>query len=435
MKKELLIGIPMAVAMSIAVGVKNETYSANIKAEVMAYALNVRSGAGTNFPIIEVLKRGDVVTILEKDTWARVSYNGKEGYTSLKYLKEKTTETTTEGKVIASSLNVRSGPSTTYSKIGYLTEGTTVQIVGETNGWYKIKYSNKYGYVLSQYIRTSGGQQDTNNNSTSIRKGTVNAFTLNVRSGPSTTYSKIGYLTEGTTVQIVGETNGWYKIKYSNKYGYVLSQYIRTSGGQQESSQNTSLKQNEGLILVNVSVRSGPATSYAKIGTLPKGKVVKVLGQKDGFNKITYGNKSGYVSATFVKRSFDTSKYVICINTHSNILDLYESNGRLVKSYRCSTGKASTPTPRTVTIIHNKIVDRPYYKEGIPGGDPRNPLGRRWMGLVIDGTYGTTYAIHGNNDESSIGKNISGGCIRMHNTDVKELFEIVPIGTKVVIQK
>ena len=127
------------------------------------------------------------------------------------------------------------------------------------------------------------------------------------------------------------------------------------------------------------------------------------------------------------------SKHMLIINTKKNTLNYY-ANYTLVKEFRCATGKASTPTPQCKTTIVNKIKNRPYYKKNIPGGDPRNPLGKRWMGLNINGTQGSTYGIHGNNDESSIGKNVSHGCIRMHNADVEWLFDQVTIGTTVLIK-
>ncbi|MED4267070.1 L,D-transpeptidase [Priestia megaterium] len=56
----------------------------------------------------------------------------------------------------------------------------------------------------------------------------------------------------------------------------------------------------------------------------------------------------------------------------------------------------------------NKIKNRPYYTGHIPGGNPRNPLGKRWLGLNANGTYGgDTYGIHDNNNESSSGKYVS----------------------------
>lgn len=124
---------------------------------------------------------------------------------------------------------------------------------------------------------------------------------------------------------------------------------------------------------------------------------------------------------------------LIIINRAANELALFE-NGHLVKKFMVATGKSSTPTPIGKFPIVNKIKNRPFYKLDIPGGDPRNPLGDRWIGLDIDGTNGTTYAIHGNSNASTIGHHVSNGCIRMYNGDVRELFERVHIGTMVIIQ-
>lgn len=127
------------------------------------------------------------------------------------------------------------------------------------------------------------------------------------------------------------------------------------------------------------------------------------------------------------------SKHLIIINTKTNKLAYYVNN-KLVKTFPVATGKSSTPTPTGKSKIVNKIKNRPYYSGGIPGGSPNNPLGDRWLGLQIRGTYGTTYGIHGNNNESSIGKHVSGGCIRMHNKDVRWLFDQVPNYSDVILK-
>ncbi len=54
----------------------------------------------------------------------------------------------------------------------------------------------------------------------------VNTSVLNVRSGAGTNYSKIGSLTQGTKVNVISESNGWSKINYNGKVGYVSSQYL-----------------------------------------------------------------------------------------------------------------------------------------------------------------------------------------------------------------
>ncbi|MEW9079988.1 SH3 domain-containing protein, partial [Terrisporobacter glycolicus] len=106
-----------------------------------------------------------------------------------------------KGKVIASSLNVRSGASSSSSKIGSLKKGAIVQIESmSSSGWYKIKYGNKHGYVSGQYVEVLNNSNDSSVQATVIKKGKINTNTLNVRSGASTNSSKIGTLSKGTIV-------------------------------------------------------------------------------------------------------------------------------------------------------------------------------------------------------------------------------------------
>jgi lipoprotein-anchoring transpeptidase ErfK/SrfK len=72
------------------------------------------------------------------------------------------------------------------------------------------------------------------------------------------------------------------------------------------------------------------------------------------------------------------------------------------------------------------------YAKGEAGG-PRNPLGARAMYLYTSDGVDTLYRIHGTNDPLSIGKAVSSGCVRMLDQDVMDLYERVPLGTKVVV--
>jgi hypothetical protein len=133
-----------------------------------------------------------------------------------------------------------------------------------------------------------------------------------------------------------------------------------------------------------------------------------------------------------VASSFAAESKFIIINKANNRLAYYE-NSQLKRVFKVATGRSQSLTPEGKFKIVNKIVNRPYYKGGIPGGDPRNPLGNRWLGLNARGTWGTTYAIHGNNNPSSIGKYVSSGCIRMYDDEVEWLFNQVKINTPVII--
>ena len=67
------------------------------------------------------------------------------------------------GVVTASKLNVRKGPSTKYSTMGSLYKNKGVTILGESNGWYKIEYNGKYGYVSGSYIELDSTEPDQDN--------------------------------------------------------------------------------------------------------------------------------------------------------------------------------------------------------------------------------------------------------------------------------
>lgn len=76
------------------------------------------------------------------------------------------------------------------------------------------------------------------------------------------------------------------------------------------------------------------------------------------------------------------------------------------------------------------IRDNPRVPRIIPGGSPRNPLGVAALVLAK-----ANYAIHGTNRPGSIGGFVSYGCIRMHNRDIKDLYDRVGWGTKVVVTR
>lgn len=140
-----------------------------------------------------------------------------------------------------------------------------------------------------------------------------------------------------------------------------------------------------------------------------------------------------FLFASFiVPAKADAVPQLIIINKSTNKLAFFDS-GQLVKVFNVATGRDNSFTPEGTFPIVNKIKNRPYYKDNIPGGDSRNPLGDRWLGLHALGTNGTTYAIHGNNNPNSIGTYASAGCIRMHNEEIRYLFDQVHTGTSVII--
>lgn len=98
----------------------------------------------------------------------------------------------------------------------------------------------------------------------------------------------------------------------------------------------------------------------------------------------------------------------------------------LVKTYRVAIGRGdSTPAGQYVVLkkLENPAFSPPPSQRGImkpvPGGDPQNPLGTRWI------DFGDHLGIHGTNEPASVGQRVSLGCIRMLNADVEELYDFM----------
>lgn len=125
-------------------------------------------------------------------------------------------------------------------------------------------------------------------------------------------------------------------------------------------------------------------------------------------------------------------KPFLIVNKTTNELAFIDE-GKVQQVYSVATGKTDELTPEGLFTITVKAVDPYYRKLNIPGGDPRNPLGSRWIGFDAKDTDGRIYGVHGTNRPDSIGKYISNGCVRMHNKNVEAIYEKVPIGTKIAV--
>lgn len=123
---------------------------------------------------------------------------------------------------------------------------------------------------------------------------------------------------------------------------------------------------------------------------------------------------------------------IIIINKRTNEL-AWINQGKIQLKTKVATGKTNTLTPEGLFTITVKAINPYYRKKNIPGGNPRNPLGSRWIGFDAEGTDGRVYGIHGTNEPSTIGYYVSQGCIRMEKGPLEFLYEQIPIGTNVLI--
>ena len=325
---------------------------------ISANQLNVRTSPNENGQVIGTLHKNDKVNVLDKsiDGWYKIDFNGRRAYVSSKYvnlISYKNNEVKTEvkkepiegtGKVnINTALNVRQASTTNSRIIGSLKGGEKVNIISESNGFYKIEFNNSYGYVYSKYISKDGDsekvqvvkQEEVKKEKVDESKkeakatpkaepvvlavrslnktGIVNvSSSLNVRSSASTSSKVIGSLSGNTKVTIVGEEGAFYKIEYKGSHGYVAKEYVKDVTESNNSNQGTQTPEKpstpestEKTGIVNVSsslnVREGASTSSKVIGSLSGNTKVTIVGEEGAFYKIEYKGSHGYVAKEYVK--------------------------------------------------------------------------------------------------------------------------------------
>jgi hypothetical protein len=128
----------------------------------------------------------------------------------------------------------------------------------------------------------------------------------------------------------------------------------------------------------------------------------------------------------------------IVVHVDTNRLDLYDGF-QVVRSWDVATAKPGWVTPVGEWSLYQKRENPTWYNPAldswgaglpavVPGG-PDNPMGTRALYITAPGLI----RIHGTTSPDSIGRYASHGCIRMHNAEVEELYELVPVGAKVII--
>ncbi|MDK0865685.1 SH3 domain-containing protein [Clostridium perfringens] len=300
-------------------------------------SLNVREGASTSSKVIGSLSGNTKVTIVgEEGAFYKIEYKGSHGYVAKEYVKDvtesnnsnqgtqtpekpSTPETTKKTGIVnvSSSLNVREGASTSSKVIGSLSGNTKVTIVGEEGAFYKIEYKGSHGYVAKEYVKDVTESNNSNQGTQTPEKpstpestektGIVNvSSSLNVREGASTSSKVIGSLSGNTKVTIVGEEGAFYKIEYKGSHGYVAKEYIKDIKDEvvtePEKPSNPENSNKTGVVTASkgLNVRKEANTSSQIIGILNSGESVEIIGEENGFYKITYKGQEAYASKNYI---------------------------------------------------------------------------------------------------------------------------------------
>ena len=216
-------------------------------------ALNLRSGAGTDYHVKTVLSKGTTVTVLDNSdaNWAKVrTADGTEGYCSKAYLdiagssaqapsaptqqpeQNESAPNTTELQAVltGSDVNLRSGAGTGYSVIGSLYLGQRVTVIDNSDAnWAKIRTeSGQEGYCTKEFLQISNGSDSNAGEEVSIGKAITTDY-LNLRSGAGLNHNVLTVLAKGAVVDVIDNSDGtWVKVKTNNgTVGYCSKDYLQ----------------------------------------------------------------------------------------------------------------------------------------------------------------------------------------------------------------
>ncbi|MBO2516004.1 MAG: hypothetical protein CW338_01835 [Clostridiales bacterium] len=295
-----------------------------LKGTIMATSLNVREKPDENAVILSSIPKNTVVTVLSMTgDFYRISFGTVTGYVSADYISVSgdTSPTGKEGVTTCGNVNMRAGCSASYDIIRVLPENAKVQILGTENGFYKVDHNGSTGYISDKYIEVIFADDETPVPAQD-KKGFININNVNMRKEASTSSTILYQLQYGTEVTIIGNENGFYKVKYNGATGYIATDYVSPASrqtskpvstpkasptGTPKAAATSSTKITNcdftGYVNVNsVNMREEPSSSSPIMYQISKDTSVKVTGITGEFYRVKYNGHTGYIMSAYISK-------------------------------------------------------------------------------------------------------------------------------------
>ena len=215
------------------------------------------------------------------------------------------------GIVTGDALRLRSEPSTSSSTITLLSKGTQLPVLEALEGWYKVSWNDRTGYVSADYLDYTPAapaeapaasvmdaavpaDQVPAETSLAGKTGLVTSDGVNFRAGPSTDDAILAELAKDVPLTILSVADGWCQVTWNGQEGYVSGTYVAVDG--------VPLKDPKGVITGNyVNVRSQPSTEAAILTKVSTGAVVELVSLSDGWYAVRLNGMDGYICADYVR--------------------------------------------------------------------------------------------------------------------------------------
>lgn len=264
-------------------------------------------------------------------------------------------EKKTDTVVAKEKVNVRSKPSTDARSLGKVSGGTELTRYKEKSGWSKVDYDGTKAWIKSEFLtvkaededkdeetakedskkKTTAKKDDSKTESTdqkdddtksdsekketskkedSAEKSEAKTSTVyakekvNVRTKPSTSAKSLGQVSGGTKLTKYKEKSGWSKVDYNGKKAWIKSEFLTTDkpkGQEDEPERDTSSNLSVGQsvrLSSAVNIRKGMDESADRIALAYDGEHVTVVEvYANGWTKVNYNGKEGYMKTEYVK--------------------------------------------------------------------------------------------------------------------------------------
>ncbi|MDO4568599.1 MAG: SH3 domain-containing protein, partial [Clostridia bacterium] len=289
--------------------------------------VNFRTGPSTEYPIIRTLPRGtELVLYSIVSGWYEAEADGVRGYVSGSYVEVTESNGSPDNGgndeltpiatgITTTSVNFRSGPSTSSPKIALLPEGAQLTLYSLENGWYYADYLGTKGYVYAAYIQLIEAPSDPDpqpSPTPSPEAGAegltpaagVTTGRLNLRVSPSTSADVITLLPRGTALAVIGTYGDWYYVSHEDVAGYVNKAYMQITDagnvGIAAVSDSCSLINTHTTAQLNL--RTAPTTAGSGIIVLmPNNAALSVYYVTDGWAFVRYDSIWGFAITTYIQ--------------------------------------------------------------------------------------------------------------------------------------
>lgn len=281
-------------------------------------ALNVRDKIG-GAVIDKIPEKGTFLVVNWGTTWCQVYYNGRYGYVMTKFVQKISSEPTaaptpapTAPMGQTAQVNTAKGALNMRDKIGGAVIAKIPEkaffIVTEYGAtWCKAWYDGKTGYVMTKFVRLTGGSMPTPTPVPTpepiidyARVTTANGG-LNLRDAINGT--RIAVIPQGATVSVHSKGADWCRVSYSGKTGYVMTKFLTFGSAAPPETPTPAPEVVISYARVNtvtggLNLRETP--NGTRIAVIPQNAVIGVITKGADWSRVKYGDKVGYVMTKFL---------------------------------------------------------------------------------------------------------------------------------------